>query len=151
MVLILGALLALSILVDWFIHLLPFIDRLGSATSLEGAWILLSSMGSWLLLFLMFLGLYRWIPTVYISWPAAFWAALVASTGWKLASAGFAWYLGSGFNRYSVVYGSLGAIIAWLFLVYLIALISLFGAHLSAAIDGRVKRRREKLHQMKGD
>jgi uncharacterized BrkB/YihY/UPF0761 family membrane protein len=33
------------------------------------------------------------------------------------------------------VYGSLGAIVALLFLIFLVAVITLFGAHLSAAID----------------
>ena len=151
MVLILGALLILSVLADWLVHIVPFLDRLGSSDSLEGFWYELSRLGSWLLIFLMFLALYRWIPTLHISWSAAFWAALTASAGWKLATTGFAWYLGSGLDRYRVVYGSLGAIIAWLFLIYLISLSILFGAHLAAAVDGRVKRRRAKLLEMKGE
>ena len=51
-------------------------------------------------------------------------------------TAGFAWYLDSSFGQYQLVYGSLGAIVAFLFMIYLISLITLFGAHLSAAIDG---------------
>jgi membrane protein len=151
MVLVLAGLLIISIIAGWFAQLFPFVGSLGSSSSLHWLWVILSSLGSWLLVFLLFLALYRWIPTVHISWPAALWAALVASIGWKLATTIFAWYLGSGLNRYNLVYGSLGAIIALLFLIYLISTITLFGAHLSASIDGRVKRRREELTLMKGD
>jgi membrane protein len=61
---------------------------------------------------------------------------LFASTAWKIATAGFTWYVTSGFGRYQLVYGSLGAVVALLFLIYLISMITLFGAHLSAAING---------------
>lgn len=151
MVMVLAGLLILSIFVDWFSQLFPFFNRLGTSSSPYQFWIVLSSLGSWFLVFLLYLALYRWIPTVYISWPGAAWAALLASLAWKLATAGFAWYLNSGLNRYNLVYGSLGAIIALLFLIYIISTITLFGAHLSAAIDGRVKRRRAELKLMKGD
>ena len=45
------------------------------------------------------------------------------------------WYVSSGLGRYQLIYGSLGAIVALLFVIYLLAIITLFGAHLSAAID----------------
>jgi membrane protein len=60
---------------------------------------------------------------------------LIASLAWKAVIAGFGWYLGSGFGQYQLVYGSLGTIVAFLFLIYIISLITLFGAHLSAAIE----------------
>jgi membrane protein len=136
---VLSALLLTAIGLDWFVHLLPLVDRLGSTSAWDRLWPLLSEIASWVVVFLMFMALYLWIPTVPISHRAALWAALTASLGWKLATAGFNLYLKSGLNRYQLVYGSLGAIIALLFLIYLISLISLFGAHLAAAIDRRVK------------
>jgi membrane protein len=63
------------------------------------------------------------------------WGALIASLAWKAVIAGFGWYLSSSFGQYQLVYGSLGAIVAFLFLIYIISLITLFGAHLSAAIE----------------
>ncbi len=88
------------------------------------------------------MAMYRWVPTVHVPWYASFWGALAASIGWKAVSTGFAWYLGSGFARYQLVYGSLGAIVAFLFLIYIIALITLFGAHLTAAVDHLGQERR---------
>jgi membrane protein len=87
------------------------------------------------MIFLIFLALYRWIPTSNVRWNATIWGALTASLGWKAATASYTWYLTSGLGRYQVVYGSLGAIVALLFLIFIVAVITLFGAHLSAAID----------------
>lgn len=71
-----------------------------------------------------------------VRWSSTVWGALLASLAWKAVTAGFTWYLDSRFGRYQLVYGSLGAILAFLFLIYVISFITLFGAHLSAAIEG---------------
>jgi membrane protein len=81
--------------------------------------------------------LYRLIPSAKVHGWAAFLGALVASTAWGLATAGFSWYLRSGFSRFDLIYGSLGAIIAFLTWVYLGAWIIIFGAYLTEAIDHR--------------
>jgi membrane protein len=66
---------------------------------------------------------------------AAFWGALVAAVAWELVTDAFTWVLSSGLIHYELVYGSLGAIIALLFWIYLISWILLYGAYLTAAID----------------
>jgi membrane protein len=104
---------------------------------------LISGFGSWLTIFLVFLTLYHWIPTLRVRWSATFWGALIASLTWKAITAGFSWYLDSSFGQYQLIYGSLGAIVAFLFLIYIISLITLFGAHLSAAIENWEK---DKVH-----
>ncbi len=114
---------------------------LGGATVASGMpaymnpWAVVSSLGSWIAIFLLFLAMYRWVPTVHVSWAASLWGAVAAAVGWKAASTAFGWYLGSPFAHYDLVYGSLGAIVAFLFLIYIIALVTLFGAHLTAAVD----------------
>lgn len=128
-------LIALSIALSWLSARLPFIDfDNGSALSLLLLRII-SALGSWLMIFLVFLTLYRWIPTLRVRWRSTFWAALIASLAWKGVTTGFSWYLGSSFGQYQLVYGSLGAIVAFLFLIYIISWITLFGAHLTAAIE----------------
>lgn len=89
----------------------------------------------WLFIFAMFVALYRWVPNVEVSWRAALWAALVAATGWELGKEAFTWYVSSGLVRYRLVYGSLGTVVALLFWIYLSMMLTLFGAHLGAAID----------------
>ncbi|HJR79117.1 MAG TPA: YihY/virulence factor BrkB family protein [Anaerolineales bacterium] len=131
----LSGLLILAIVLDWLSNLLSFV-RIANIPFYDlSLWRLVSTVASWLTVFLLFFALYRWIPAVSVRWRAAFWGALFATVAWQIATAGFAWYLTTGFGRYQLVYGSLGAVVAWLFLIYLISFITLFGAHLSAAIN----------------
>ncbi|MGC9523325.1 MAG: YihY/virulence factor BrkB family protein [Anaerolineae bacterium] len=83
----------------------------------------------------MFLALYRWIPTASVSWRAALWGAGSAGLAWELAKGAFAWFVSSGLSNYRLVYGSLGSVVALLFWIYISASITLFGAHLTAALD----------------
>lgn len=129
-------LIMLSIILTWITHRLPFMEIAQASSSALFLLRLLSSLGSWLIIFLVFLTLYHWIPTLRVKWSATIWGAFIASLAWKVVTAGFGWYLGSSFGQYQLVYGSLGAIVAFLFLIYIISLITLFGAHLSAAIEG---------------
>lgn len=131
----LSGLLILSLALDWITNLIPFLNA-NSASALNlGLWGLISSLASWLTIFLLFLALYGWVPTTEVHWSATFWGAISTSLLWKIATAGFSWYLRSGLGRYQLVYGSLGAIVALLFLIFIVSTITLFGAHLSAAID----------------
>jgi membrane protein len=128
-------LMVLSLILGWLTARLPFmrLDNASLATVLLLR--IISALGSWLIIFLVFLTLYHWIPTLRVRWSSTLWGALLASLAWKAVIAGFGWYVGSSFGQYQLVYGSLGAIVAFLFLMYLISLITLFGAHLSAAIE----------------
>ena len=128
-------LIALSLLLSWLTARLPFIHSASTSPTDLLVLRIISAIGSWLMIFLVFLTLYRWIPTLRVRWSATLWGALLASLAWKAITTGFSWYLGSSFGQYQMVYGSLGAIVAFLFLIYLISLITLFGAHLSAAIE----------------
>ncbi len=74
------------------------------------------------------------MPNTEVKRRAAFWGALVAALAWEVAANGLAWYLKSGLVQYELVYGSLGAVVALMFWIYLSSWITLFGAHLSAAI-----------------
>jgi membrane protein len=66
--------------------------------------------------------------------------ALVTVAIWRLFSLGFTVYLSGSINRYKLVYGSLGSIVVLMFWFYLSSWITLYGAHLTAAIDRRIKR-----------
>jgi membrane protein len=90
----------------------------------------------WVLGFITLLWLYRWIPNTDVLWSEAAWGAGVASTGTVLVTLVFSWYLksGSGLTNYNLVYGSLGAMVALMFWIYLVSFIVLFGAHLCSSI-----------------
>jgi membrane protein len=93
-------------------------------------------------IFLLFFLLYDLVPTVNVPARAAFWGALTASVACKIATALFAWYVRSGFGRYELVYGSVGTLVAFMFLIYILSTVTLFGAHLTSAIDRRIKLHR---------
>jgi len=137
----LSGLLILSLALDWIINLVPFMNSTGASIPGLSLWRFFSSLGSWLMIFLLFLVLYRWVPTTHVHRSATLWGALTTSVIWTLATSGFNWYLRSGFGRYQLVYGSLGTIVALLFLIFIISTITLFGAHLSAAIDRWIKEK----------
>jgi membrane protein len=65
--------------------------------------------------------------------------ALISSVSWKIATALFSLYIRSGFGRYEMIYGSVGALVAFLFLIYILATVTLFGAHLTSAMDRKLK------------
>jgi len=100
-------------------------------------WTILSGVVPRLFAFFALLGLYLWTPNTKVKWSGAFWGALVATLAWEIATNGFTWYLSSGIVQYELVYGSLGAVVALMLWIYIIGLIILFGAHLSAAIARR--------------
>ena len=131
----LGGLLLLSFALNSISKLLGIFNNETIPILQQVPWDLLSGVGSWIIYFLLFLILYHRVPSAKVSWKATIWGALTATIGWKAATAGYGWYVSSGLGRYQLIYGSLGAIVALLFVIYLLAIITLFGAHLSAAID----------------
>lgn len=135
MIAALSGLLILALALDWISNLIPFVINERELFSTIGLWRSFSNLGSWLTVFLLFMALYRWVPNMNVKWDVTVWGSLIASVGWKLALAGFSWYLRSDLGNYQLVYGSLGAIVSLLFLIFIMSMITLFGAHLCASID----------------
>lgn len=98
-------------------------------------WRILSALVPGFLMFFLFLALYRWVPNTTVHWRAAFWGALLAAMGWQIAAEGFTWYVSSGLVNFELAYGSLATVVALLLWIYLSGLITLLGAHLTAAVD----------------
>ncbi|GAG39080.1 unnamed protein product [marine sediment metagenome] len=78
-----------------------------------------------------FMVLYRFVPNAPIKvgdvWPGA----LIAAIFFEIIKNGFSFYLAN-FGRYDVIYGSLGAVVALLFWMYLSAVVLLFGAEVAS-------------------
>jgi len=137
MVGVLVGLLVLSQILTTLLDLLPQIrvPIFGTVTLYETLpWIIFSNLLPLLFRLVMLWALYLWVPDLPVQPRAAFWGALVATLGWEVVTAGFTWYLGSGFARYELIYGSLGTIVILMFWIYLSSWIILFGAHLAASI-----------------
>lgn len=135
----LSGLFIVSLIVDSVINVLHLLD-LPFVSFLDlGLWKWFSNLFSWLTIFLLFFALYSWVPTVNVRASATVWGALISSLAWKIATALFSLYIRSGFGRYELIYGSVGALVAFLFLIYILATIILFGAHLTSALDRKLK------------
>ncbi len=93
----------------------------------------LSQLGASLALaFFVFTFLYRFVPPVAPRLRHVLPGAFVAAVGVHVASAGFSFYLAH-FSNFDDVYGPLGAVLAFLLLVYVAAAVLLVGACLAAA------------------
>ncbi|MCJ7825551.1 MAG: YihY/virulence factor BrkB family protein [Anaerolineales bacterium] len=133
----LAFLLGLSVFTTTAVDLLLNVDlsKLGLASlDILPMRSLLTRALAWLMKGLIFFGIYMWAPNTRVPIKAAAWGALLAATGWELATAAFTWYLTSGIPRFEVVYGSLGTVVVLMLWIYIGASVVLFGAHLGAAI-----------------
>jgi membrane protein len=78
-----------------------------------------------------FIILYRTIPRNRVTWRDVWLGGLIAGLSWEAGRRLYSWYL-SNFARYSLIYGSVGAIIGFLLWSYLSAMILLLGAEFTA-------------------
>ena len=109
---------------------------LSRALGLSGSATVLSTLAevgaSTLVVFAALLPLYRFVPPVTMPlrllWPSA----LAAAVAFEVCVYGYAVYA-SRFADFNSVYGPIGAVLAFLLLVYLLAAIVLLGAETAAA------------------
>lgn len=133
LILALGLLIALSLAAEivrsFAVDLSGGLGFLGPA--LEAALDASGALIPFVLSLIAFAALYRIVPARVHSlrdvWPGV----LLAAIGYELAKGGFALYL-ENFGNYSAVYGSLGAVIAFMVFVYIAAIVFLLGAEFAA-------------------
>ena len=77
--------------------------------------------------------IYRIVPRAPVAWRDVWPAGVVAGLVWEGAKQLFTWYVGN-FARYNLVYGSVGAVIAFLLWSYFSAIILLLGAEFTAQV-----------------
>ena len=96
-------------------------------TLLEGTFSFVAILLPLVLAATVFTVLLRYVPARHQRWRDIWPGVLVATLGYKLVQVGFSFYLDN-FGRYSAVYGSLGAIVAFMVFVYVAAMAFLLGA-----------------------
>ncbi|KEP70340.1 ribonuclease BN [Thioclava dalianensis] len=128
------AAIATIVIVPIIINFLPFHDYTGWVLSIL-PWVAM------LLLMLTALGiLYRYGPNMRGKrYPLLTLGAVLATAVWGLSSLGLTFYL-SNFGSYNKLYGSIGAVIALLFWLYLSALSVLLGAALNAELNAHLNK-----------
>jgi len=114
-------------------------EEIGSAVGLQSlgaaAGDVTQAAVSLALVFATVLLLYRYLPPVRPTFGELWAPALLAAVAIAATQVGYSFYL-SRFAEYNLVYGSLAAVIGFLFLVYLCAAIFLYGAQLAATWRG---------------
>ncbi len=129
------ALLAVLLVLRAAFRLLPAVSAaLGRPAGLEMLGRLHPGTPVALLVFATLFLLYRLVPRRRVHWIPAVVGALFAAAGSLVATWVFTLFLESGLATYWQVYGSLGALIAFLTWVYAVAIIVQFGAYLGAAL-----------------
>lgn len=95
---------------------------------------LISRIALFVFTFIAFMMIYRLVPKADVKWKDVIGGAVVATLLTGLFTIGFTWFLNSSLNRYNLVYGSLGALIAFMLWLYIMNIVILIGGHISAAI-----------------
>ena len=98
-----------------------------------------SGIGMYFITVGIFFLVYKFVPQVKVQWQYALTSSIITSLFWNLARWGYALYTKHAVT-YNVVYGSLGAIPIFLLWIYIIWLVLLGGASLTAALQNRMER-----------
>jgi len=106
-------------------------SQLGYTKEFIKIWNTLSWLGSAIILFLIFTGLYWIAPNVKHKCRSAFPGAIFATIGWIISSMGLSFYVGN-ISNYSLTYGGIGAIIVLMIWLYLSAFIIILGGEVNA-------------------
>lgn len=144
LILLLGVLLFLSITLRTFLVVLQELDiSYNGLTLIDSARLIqvINAVTSLVTTFMIFFGLYRFVPDTEVRNREAILAALVAAIAWELAGAAFNWYLRSGLGNLQIIYGSLATILVFMLWIYISAVVVLMGAHLSASIAHYTRER----------
>lgn len=127
-----GILFAASFAITTALRLTLHLRALRGGILVEGA----STLAAILLAAIVFAVMYRLVPyDSSIRWRQVIIPALLAATAWELAKIGFVWYL-TNFSQLSLVYGSIGAVIALMLWSYLTWTIILYCAEVAAVRMG---------------
>lgn len=104
---------------------------IGISDAFLEAWDAIRWVFSTLILFVMFLILYRVFPSVKLKHRMVLPGALFATIGWIVGSFGFSYYVNN-FGNYSTTYGSIGGIIVLMLWFYMLAFVIVLGGEINA-------------------
>ena len=132
MIFILGTFLLLTLIRTWRLSVLGWQPLVHPASDRLVSW--LSIVVPLLLSVAIFILMYRTMPRTRVRWRDVWLGGLITGLIWEAGKQVFAWYVGN-FASYSVIYGSVGAIIAFLLWCYLSGQLLLLGAEFTAEVS----------------
>ena len=96
-------------------------------------------------IFLMFLLIYRYLPTRRIPWRVSMVAATFTAVVWEILKAGFAWYVANIAN-YASTYGNLATAVVLVFWIYYSSVVFILGGEVAQVYElSRIRRRQREL------
>lgn len=96
------------------------------------------------LTFIIFMSLYRFLPNTKVRWGDVWLGAILATISFEIMKNVFVWYVKQ-FTPYNIIYGPLGALVAFLTWVYVSAVIFLFGAQISSTFSRLTTANKERV------
>ncbi|QAT41278.1 YihY/virulence factor BrkB family protein [Clostridium sp. JN-9] len=109
------------------------IKWLGFSTELKYLWDLIRYIIIMLSMVFIFAALYHFTPSRRLNWKDIMPGALFSTAGWLIASFGFAFYVNH-FGNYSMLYGSIGAVIILLTWLFITSIIIILGGEINAVL-----------------
>ena len=85
------------------------------------------------MMILIFAVMYRYTPSIRLTWREVFPGAVVCTVGWLIVSLIFSFYINN-FSNYSKIYGSLGAIIILITWLYITSIILSLGGEVNSVM-----------------
>jgi membrane protein len=107
-------------------------SRIGKVPGEQVFFQFLSLGVSLVLVFLVLLLMYRFLPRTYVRLKDVWLGAALAAVAWTLTKELFSVFLGSSLQNYDAIYGTVGAVIVLLTWIYISSLIILTGAEFAS-------------------
>ena len=107
-----------------------------SLKQLDGFWSMWNALryvGTILNMILIFSVIYHFTPSRRLKWKEVLPGSIFTTIGWIVVSIGFAFYIDN-FGNYSLVYGSLGAVVTLMTWLFISSIIILLGGELNATL-----------------
>jgi membrane protein len=142
MIVLVGVLLGLALIVSAMREpLLRLLSRTSNAMFNISMASVLAAVSSWLLVWLAYAIVYRFLPHVRVAWGSLLWGTLVSVPLFEAVEGIFFWYLRV-VAHYPIVYGPLVGFVVFMVWVYLLALVLLVGAQVISMLEERRSRHR---------
>ena len=142
MIVLVGVLLGLALIVSAIRGpVLRSLSRTSSAMFNISIASVLAAVSSWLLVWLAYAIVYRFLPNVRVAWGSLLCGTLVSVPLFEAVQRIFFWYLRV-VAHYPIVYGPLVGFVVFMVWVYLLALVLLVGAQVIALLEERRDRHR---------
>ncbi|MDD9270948.1 YihY/virulence factor BrkB family protein [Paenibacillus sp. GCM10023248] len=129
MLIVIASALVLSVFGHWIGDWVQ--AHVHTASTMVNLWNKIRWVVNFIILFIVFTGIYYIAPNTCLTCKSVLPGALFASLGWQGTSFGFSFYVNN-FTNYSATYGSVGGIIVLMTWFYISALLIIIGGEINA-------------------